>query len=275
MAVSDASEPNLKMARMIRKSVVVEPKKNSRIMCVTYSYHGRHERVRTIKNTWANRCQGYLASSDLDDESISALNITHEGKEEYTNMWQKTRATMLYLEKNHVNQFDWFFFAGDDEYLIMENLQAYLASEELKRAAGLNFTTDDTPMLIGRRVQVRRIMFVSGGGGYLLSRAGLRLFVQKVIPSCRVHDHSSAEDVYLTECMSLHGALIPETQDAKGLTRFVAFSPAQYFGGKVNTRRVQPLCCSEQLITLHYLQPSDILWFDQFLYGGENNKSCL
>jgi hypothetical protein len=269
--IANASEPNLKTARHIRLS---KEKSTKKLMCVVYSYHGKHNRVRAESQTWAKRCHRYLVSSDTDDEAISAVNLSHAGNEEYANMWQKTRSTIKYVHERYRNDYDWFFFAGDDIFLVVENLLAYLESDNLTAAIGGNYTYD-TPVLIGGLMNGRRPfrIFVFGGSGYVMNRAGLDMFANQVYPACHASDRSSMEDVLITECMRKFNAKIPNTADAKGRNRFARFSPDMYWYTKI-ARRVGLRCCTEDLISLHYLLPKDIYFFERFLYGGAGQQPC-
>lgn len=210
-----------------------------------------------------------MVASDVADDSISAVHLVQKGKEEYGNMWQKTRAIMKRLYE-HREDYDWFYLCGDDVYVIVENLLAYLASDELAKAIGGN-ATGDVPVMLGHMVRLRhpRIVTVVGGGGYLLNRAGLDLFMRKAYSSCRVHERNSMEDRFMTWCMQENGAKIFSTLDSKGLTRFGWFSPADYANPRTRLVREAPPCCSQGLISLHYMPPEDIYWFDKYLYRSQ------
>jgi hypothetical protein len=239
-------------------------------MCTVYTHHTRHDQVRAEKQTWGKRCDGFLAVSDEADPSISATKLPHTGKEEYSNMWQKTREMIKYVHLHHRGGHDWYFFSGDDVYLILENLKSYLASAELKKAVGGDFTTE-TPMLVGGLMRFRKSIFVAGGGGYVLNRAALDLFVGKIYPSCHVTDHTSMEDALITECMRQNGAKIPNTVDGKGLSRFSRFSPENYANWNM-ARWAWPPCCTQDLISLHYMRPYDMYWFEGFFHGRDGSS---
>ena len=55
------------------------PKK---LLCIVYTHSGRHDRVRSIAETYGPRCDGFMAASNLTDPSIGAVNLLHEGPEE-------------------------------------------------------------------------------------------------------------------------------------------------------------------------------------------------
>ena len=72
-----------------------------------------------------------MVGSDKTDVSIGAVNILHEGPEEYNNIWQKVRSMWSYIYDHYYDKYDWFHIGGDDLYLIPENLRLYLESEEI------------------------------------------------------------------------------------------------------------------------------------------------
>jgi hypothetical protein len=52
-----------------------------RVLCIVYTHSNRHDRVRSIAETYAPRCDGFMAASNLTDVSIGAVNLLHEGPE--------------------------------------------------------------------------------------------------------------------------------------------------------------------------------------------------
>jgi glycoprotein-N-acetylgalactosamine 3-beta-galactosyltransferase len=98
-----------------------------------------------------------MVGSTKTDESINAVEIPHEGPEEYDNIWQKVRSMWSYIYDNFYDDYDWFHIGGDDLYLIVENLRLYLESEEIRTAAngGIYLPNGDettqTPLFLGRR----------------------------------------------------------------------------------------------------------------------------
>jgi glycoprotein-N-acetylgalactosamine 3-beta-galactosyltransferase len=52
-----------------------------KVLCIVYTHSRRHERIRAIAETYAPRCDGFLAASNLTDVSIGAVNLLHEGPE--------------------------------------------------------------------------------------------------------------------------------------------------------------------------------------------------
>lgn len=49
-----------------------------------------------------------MVGSNKTDPSIGAVNILHEGLEDYDNMWQKIRSMHAYIYDNYYEKYDWF-----------------------------------------------------------------------------------------------------------------------------------------------------------------------
>jgi len=118
-----------------------------RIMCITYTMAKSHNTaIKALKETWAYKCDGFIVMSTETDPSIPAVDIEHEGPEEYNNIWQKMRSIWMYIYKHHYEDYDWFYLGGDDVFPIIENMRLYLQSEEIRHA-----TADNTiPIFLGR-----------------------------------------------------------------------------------------------------------------------------
>ena len=65
-------------------SVVVPAPK---LMCLVYTMADAHaNRVRTMRDTWAGGCDGFLAFSTASDPRLPAISLEHEGPESYDNV---------------------------------------------------------------------------------------------------------------------------------------------------------------------------------------------
>jgi hypothetical protein len=106
--------------------------KDLRIFCGIYTMEANHDtNVKATRNTWAKKCDGFIAFSTKDDPTIPAVAIMHEGKEAYDNMWQKSRSIWKYVHAHLRDKYDFFLLGGDDMFYIVENLRAYLGSQEI------------------------------------------------------------------------------------------------------------------------------------------------
>lgn len=84
----------------------------------------------------------------------------------------------------------------------MENLRYYLESEEIRTAANGGIYLPDgtetmqTPLLLGRRFAYQGHMdeiFDSGGSGYTMNKAALKLLVVSGFPNYFPHKHTFSE----------------------------------------------------------------------------------
>lgn len=143
-----------------------------RIFCGIYTYEKNHDtNVKATRETWGKRCDGFLAMSTKSDPSIPSLQITHEGPEEYDNMWQKSRSIWKYIANRFVDDFDFFLLGGDDMFYILENLRYYLGTDP----AITRSVDAGKGLFIGRRFfPPGSKVFNSGGAGYILDKAAVR-----------------------------------------------------------------------------------------------------
>lgn len=104
-----------------------------------------------------------------------------------------------YIYDNYYEKYDWFHIGGDDLFLLIENLKLYLESEEIKTAAnGGVFLPDgtkttQTPLLLGRRFAYMgdlNDIFDSGGSGYTMNKAALKLLVTEGFVNYFPHAHT-------------------------------------------------------------------------------------
>jgi glycoprotein-N-acetylgalactosamine 3-beta-galactosyltransferase len=103
-----------------------------KLFCAVYTYSARHTtHLAYISKTWARQCDGFLASSNLTDASIGAVNMLHQGEAVYNNMWQKVRSTLAYIYDHYLEDYDYFHICGDDTYVVVENLKSYLDSPQV------------------------------------------------------------------------------------------------------------------------------------------------
>lgn len=171
----------------------------------------------------------------VPDEDI--VQLKPRGGESYHNMWQKTREAFKFLTKAPwIDEYTWFFFGGDDAFLIPENLRKFVSEPEMQalEAAG-------APIYVGYR-QTTRVYknlangekipidygadFVSGAGyvmnGVTLHIAGMLI---RESPMCTPNLHASHEDVFMAECLKSVGIQSRDGRDAHGEDRFIVLSP--------------------------------------------------
>jgi glycoprotein-N-acetylgalactosamine 3-beta-galactosyltransferase len=185
-----------------------------------------------------------MVGSNMTDASIGAINIVHEGPEEYNNIWQKVRSMWSYIYDNYYEEYDWFHIGGDDLYLIVENLRLYLESEEIKTAAngGIYLPDGDEnmhiPLFLGRRFAYlgdMKDIFNSGGSGYTMNKAALKALVVDTFPTFMPHAHTFSEDTMVARAFKSMGVFPYETKDENGGERYMPFMPGHHYGYRLPT----------------------------------------
>jgi glycoprotein-N-acetylgalactosamine 3-beta-galactosyltransferase len=82
------------------------------------------------------------------------------GEESRSQLWNKAKFTLRHVYENYLDNFDWFFKADDDTYVIMENLRRYISAKDPK-----------LPWFLGRRFKNPDFdvpSYLTGGPGNLL-----------------------------------------------------------------------------------------------------------
>mmetsp|Transcript_22099 Transcript_22099/g.50986 ORF Transcript_22099/g.50986 Transcript_22099/m.50986 type:complete len:248 (+) Transcript_22099:518-1261(+) len=185
----------------------------------------------------SQKCDGFTVGSNKTDPSIGAVDIPHEGAEEYGNIFQKVRSIWSYVYDNFYESYDWFHIGGSDLYLIVDNLRLYLESEEIQTAQnGGTYLpngdeTSQTPMFLGRRFANMGDMddiFNSGGSGYTLNKAALKTLVVEGFPNHVQHTRTRAEDVMVARVLRAEGIYPYETKDEAGGERYNPFLPGHH-----------------------------------------------
>ena len=224
------SDPISRPVEHMKEEEASSQKKTIRLLCITYTTSTRHDQVRAILDTWGKRCDGYFASSNASDETISALHVHRRGPESFNNIWQKIRATLIVADKyiigenNSSSSFDWIFVSGDDTYVLVDSLRAYLESSEIIHASA----GGDRPLYLGQPWSWNSfITFNHGGAGYLLNRAALQLLGRRFKQShaCASHAVASMEDVLVSHCLQGAGVSPYDTRDHLGRHRFHFATP--------------------------------------------------
>ena len=119
-------------AHTLSSSKEFKLRKDSKILCVVYTYKGKNEFLQGIIETWGWRCDGFFAASTETilyanvthfETGLGAVDLPHLGGESYNTMWQKTRSIVGYLYDNYRDDYDYFLNCGDDTYVIVDNLR--------------------------------------------------------------------------------------------------------------------------------------------------------
>lgn len=155
-------------------------------------------------------------------------------------MWQKVRSIWAFIYDHYYNDFDWFHLGGDDVWMIMENFRAYLESDEIRAAANggrLPKNVEETrssqiPLYIGQPLlsdYQGGLLYNTGGPGYTLNKAALKLLATKCLPFHRGKDVNSVEDWFVGECLRSFNVTPYWTMDENGGNRFHHYMPGQHY----------------------------------------------
>lgn len=256
-----------------------------KLLCMVYTVYmdsSMHENLRSIANTWGQRCDGFIAASNLTDHSTGAINLPHLGLEEYANMWQKIRTMWSYAYQNYLEEFDYFYICGDDTYVAVDNLRAYLHDPRIEQLehgymdrisshpnyiAGANISAQlrPRPLVFGTPMMFEGVPVFAGGAGYLLNRAALRLYGHEGVETFETTKVTSQEDFMMALFFASKGVYQSDTKDADDSFRFSrSANEAFHFDGVMSPQRPRILrrmfgfgnvkgidSCSEQRISFH------------------------
>uniref|UniRef100_A0A914XDA0 N-acetylgalactosaminide beta-1,3-galactosyltransferase n=1 Tax=Plectus sambesii TaxID=2011161 RepID=A0A914XDA0_9BILA len=182
-------------------------------------------------------------------------------------LWPKTKAAMNFTFIKYRDDFDWFFKADDDTFVIVENLRALLARFDATKPHYLGF----------RMKPYATHGYNSGGAGYALSRPALKLLVEQLLPNKTLCPNGASEDLQLALCLEKAGILPGDTRDQLGRHTFFPYRPQEHFHGKIPydgdpkfwyyyVMKTGFEAFSENLITLHHLKPDEIRVIELLVY---------
>ncbi|CAG2102837.1 unnamed protein product, partial [Medioppia subpectinata] len=222
-------------------------KSKPRIFCMITTTYANHEsKAIHVRNTWAKRCDRHLFLSSRDNASLPAVRLCDT--DDRAHLWCKTKEGMRYIYDKYLDDYDWFLKADDDSYLIMENLRHFLAPHRPHEL-----------LYFGCKLQYRDVVYMSGGAGYVLSRAAVKQFVTAGIgyftdsSQCLAGTDTGVEDLEMGKCLQ-HIGVTADDYDwflkadnyfpvvIKNLRHFLAsHSPQEllYFGCKLQYESVK------------------------------------
>lgn len=262
------------------------------LLCIVYTLDSsRTTRIPAIRETWGPKCDGFLFASNRTDPTINAVHIPHRGKEAYKNMFQKVKSIWYYVYMQYYEQYDWFHIGGDDMWILVENLMHYLNSPEIQNAQNGNGTLStmyQRPLYLGSTFALYgklRFQYNSGGPGYTLNKAALKLLVTRGLPKYFPNLVTNAEDVAIAFILKYLGVRPYPTVDAQRRQRYHHFPPGFYSDKNhhhlpkwylVNTSPFHYAqgnnSFSNTSIAFHYVQPNEMRRLHAIVYGLCNPK---
>ena len=204
------------------------------------------------------------------DSSVYPFSIVYVGDEKiekYRKLPEKVLLALQHIYEKYLDQFDWFFKADDDTYVIMENLRHLLR----RRPSNASF-------YFGYVAKTPDRYYPSGGAGYVLSHEALRQFGREILsqPEKRaLCNKDEAEDINLAYCLARAGIYVMNARDDRQLERFHPMTFEQHYLGKFtkwierNAQFAQKKgdeCCSPLTISFHSLGPDAMKMMHFLLY---------
>ncbi|XP_036338273.1 glycoprotein-N-acetylgalactosamine 3-beta-galactosyltransferase 1-like [Rhagoletis pomonella] len=237
----------------------------TRVLCWIMTMPENHlRRAVHIRNTWGRRCNKLLFMTTKDDSFLETVRLDVPEGRDY--LWHKTRAAFNYISDHHLDDADWFLKADDDSYFIMENLRAFLYQ-----------FSPDAPVYFGCKFHpFVKQGYMSGGAGYVLSRAALRRFAEVASSNNSACSQTQlSEDKEMGICLQNAGVVAGDARDELGAERFHPLAPIHLI--PVDTSEWYPLylfykrdkhlqCCSPSSISFHYIKPKEFYVLDYLLY---------
>ncbi|KAK7242176.1 glycoprotein-N-acetylgalactosamine 3-beta-galactosyltransferase [Aureococcus anophagefferens] len=124
--------------------------------------------LRPARRTGGDATPSGRSRTDESDETVGAVGVPHEGaRGVQQHLAEDARANWRYVYE-YYRDFDYFHFGGDDLFLLVSNLKAYLASPPVKAR-----NDRGEPLFLGRRFKLNgneKHLFNSGGSGYTFNR---------------------------------------------------------------------------------------------------------
>ncbi|KER34162.1 hypothetical protein T265_00032 [Opisthorchis viverrini] len=261
-------------------------KRDIRVLCYINTYPENYrKKAWHTHNTWARKCTTHFYTSTVEDPVIPILKLNLTQPETRDHLWSKMRNILKRIYQ-YVDQYDFFFKADDDTYVVLENFLLVLEQ----------YSPDD-PFLMGFWYPSNtQGGYFSGGAGYVVSRAALRKLVEEAIDKhryCPSFDEDK-EDVKISRCGQAVGVKLYRHFDQNSKEVFNWLSLGELLGLSVlNIPRWLPqkisvefpfveksMCIvSDEAATFHYITPGMQYIMEFILYtlrpvGIVENLEC-
>jgi glycoprotein-N-acetylgalactosamine 3-beta-galactosyltransferase len=173
-------------------------------------------------------------------------------------MWQKIRSMWVYAHDNFLDDYDYFHIAGDDAYVVVDNMRSFLQGAQIERLLNGYIDTlsrphyertkrwehmsegQKRPLLLGIPLTKGNELFPQGGGGYTLNREALRLIGDEGGPlhTLLTDNVDSREDVFIAGLLDAVDTHVSDTRDEAGAFRYIPYRPKHRVRGKAKYKPV-------------------------------------
>lgn len=171
-------------------------KKKLKLFCGVYTHDGNRDSARLVALSYGWKCDGFLAFSTATIPSLGMVALLHRGKEEYANMFQKSRSIWSYVAMHYLEDYDYFHLAGDDMHMIVENFRSLMLEYEAEGYSG----TKQGRIFGQYQKKTGGHLIFGGGPGYTIDRIGLKKLYD-FMPKCSPNLVTSSEDAGITLCI--------------------------------------------------------------------------
>ncbi len=212
-----------------------ESENKTRIFCIILTTRKNLEtKARLTYEAWASKCDNHTFVSLIPDQEPSTKRIEIKYKnvfnllkpegfiaDTYANLTFKTYSAFKDAYLNNYN-YDWFLKADDDTFIFDDNLRLFLSEKN-----------SSAPVSFGYHFRMSG-GYLSGGGGYLLSKESLNRLGNQLISNETFCPMTGIEDVDIGECLRNLGVHPSNSTDEKCRERFHVTTLANHFENKNN-----------------------------------------
>ena len=233
--------------------------KKPKIICWVCTHPGSSDFALRAHKLWANTFDKTIYVTNNAEKFDGLPTVIFPVEEESRHiLWKKTMFAFRHLYTKYGDSYDWFMKADDDTYVVTENLYRFLSKYNASE-----------PYYFGRELVLNGITYCSGGGGYIVSRAALKLFIGAIDNECKDHEGGSVEDLEFGRCLNKVGVFPNDSRDENGRYRFNfltlryhLLTPKGDLPEWVYTMKKYPImeeeeCCASDVITFHYMNEKE------------------
>ncbi|CCD64792.1 N-acetylgalactosaminide beta-1,3-galactosyltransferase [Caenorhabditis elegans] len=223
------------------------------------------DRVPSVASTWLPRCDHgrFFTKTHLPYPDIAYSTVYRNLRDTYDDLFRKSIFSLYYSYTSISKHFDWYLKTDDDTFVAMDHLREYL-----------NTLNPAEPLYLGYRLApFMNNGYNSGGSGYILSNAAMRMFVEQLYHNVRLCPYDRGEDRGMGRCLESVGITPSDTRDDQELNRFMPFRPAEIpiIGSKWHYFPLKYPFISKKFVTLHRVPPEMMISLDKSLYS-ENGE---
>ncbi|KAF7262552.1 hypothetical protein EG68_00193 [Paragonimus skrjabini miyazakii] len=191
----------------------VEPElRQMRLLCLITTEPAYYElRAIHIQNTWARRCKKFWFTGTQAHKQLvlMRLELPHSTKSEFSWFEAKFALRRLYQD---VESYEFYLYAPDDAYFLIENLYAQL-----------QYHLPEEPFITGHQIRERNMnSYFMKRTGFVLSRAAIRKLVEQTLdqhPDCPDLNEKTMER-RLIKCGEVFGMTQYDSLDSQGSPLF-------------------------------------------------------